>query len=253
MPKDKDRKRLVRARMQKTGESYTTARERVSKRARAAQEETREQALSASPSADAVDHATLAGMNDAAVAAKTQRTWKEWVEVLDAAGAAALSHRDTAALLRSEHGLTGWWSQTVTVGYERIRGLRDKGQQRADGTYRMGKSKTLPVPIDVLYAAFDSRERKRWLGEGVLVVRKATRCKSMRCTADDGSRVDVYFWEKGQAKSLVHIEQPKLPSKTRAEELRTLWTRRLAALATFLAATGENDSATTSPARRPRA
>jgi len=61
----------------------------------------------------------------------------------------------------------------VTVGYERIRGLRDIGQRRS-GTCEASKSKTLPVPIAELYRAFsDGRMRRRWLPGVELTVRTA--------------------------------------------------------------------------------
>ena len=92
MPASKDLKRIVRARMKKTGESYTTARTRVLSKAGPKE-----------PPARIVDPAALAGMSNDKVAAKTGRTWKEWVRVLDADGAADMPHRDIAALLHRKH------------------------------------------------------------------------------------------------------------------------------------------------------
>ena len=42
------------------------------------------------------------------------------------AGAAAKLEHGAIARLVSEHGAGDWWSQMVTVGYERIRGLRER-------------------------------------------------------------------------------------------------------------------------------
>lgn len=220
MPKQKDLKRRVRARMQKTGESYTSARAQV----------VRKKKPSAKASAPpAADYAALAGMSDDAVKAKTGKTWKQWVRVLDAVDAPTMVHRDIAAHLHEQHGVPGWWAQTVTVGYERIRGLREKGQRRGGG-YDVNKSKTYPVPIADLYRAFGARVRKRWLGDVGLRVKKATVEKSMRITWEDGTPLDVYFWEKGPAKSQVQLQHRAQPSKARADELRAFWTERLAAL-----------------------
>ena len=119
MPKNKDLKRLTRSRMQKTGESYTTARSKlVQKTGRVSTPEL----------------AALAGMSDDTVRAKTDRTWPEWVRILDAKGATSMPHRDIAVYVHEAHGVSRWWAQTVTVGYERIRGLREKGQRRS-GTF----------------------------------------------------------------------------------------------------------------------
>jgi len=221
MPKEKDFKRRVRARMRKTGESYTTARSRL---------------LEKKPgfaSVPASEYASVAGMSDEAVRAKTGRTWREWVEVLDAAGAARMQHRDIARHLHRDLGVTAWWSQTVTVGYERIRGLREKGQRR-DGSYDVNKSRTVPVPVAELYAAFQARGRRKWLPEPGVKVRTATPPRSMRLAWSDGTPVEVHFWEKGPAKSQVQLQHRKLPTKARADELRHAWTTHLTTLTDML-------------------
>lgn len=221
MPKDKDKKRLVRARMRKTGESYTAARAQLARQR-------------ARPGADSQrDLAAIAGMSDAAVEAKTGRTWAAWVRALDAVDAASRPHREIAAHLHAAHGLPGWWAQTVTVGYERIRGLRARGQRRGGG-WEVNKSKTLPVPIAELYAAFGASARRRWMGDLGLSVSKATPRKSLRLRTPSGQPVEAYFWEKGPARSQVQLQHRELPSQAEADRARAQWTRRLAALAELL-------------------
>src|SRR5262245_2781196 len=115
MPRNKDRKRIIRARMKKTGESYTTARAHVlSKKKSDARE------------APATELAALAGMKDDVISAKTGRTWQQWVRTLDTDGAAAMPHRAIAALVHEKYDVGDWWAQSVTVGYERIKGLRER-------------------------------------------------------------------------------------------------------------------------------
>lgn len=226
MPKEKDFKRRVRDRMRKTGEAYTAARAALVKK--------RERGGARSRPALPDDPASVAGMKDDAVRAKTGRDWRGWVAALDAGDADALGHAAIAARLHEEFGLSGWWAQMVAVGYERLRGLRAKGQRR-EGTWDVGKSKTVPVPLARLYRAFGARERGRWLGDAPLVVRKATREKSMRCRwGDDDTPVDLTFWAKGPQKSQVQLQHGKLPSQARAAELRAFWSERLAALAEHL-------------------
>ena len=50
--------------------------------------------------------------------------------------------------------------------------LSEKGQRRG-GTYDVNKSKTVPVPIEDLYAAFGARIRKRWFGDEAVRIKKA--------------------------------------------------------------------------------
>jgi hypothetical protein len=81
MPTNKDFKRLVRARMQKTGESYTTARAHLLTK----KQQSARSAAPAAPAAPAA-YAKLAGMSDAAVKAKTGCPWERWVKALDRSG-----------------------------------------------------------------------------------------------------------------------------------------------------------------------
>jgi hypothetical protein len=226
MPKQKDLKRRVRARMRKTGESYTAARSRLV--------EKRKPAPEAAPPPGR-DLAALAGLGDAVVESKTGRTWRQWVDVLDRAGAAELTHTEIAELVHRRHGVPGWWSQAVTVGYERIRGLREKGQRR-DGSFEVSKSKTYPVPIADLWAAF--LRCKLWLAGETLRTSKATKHKTMRLRFSDGTPVEAYFAVKGPHKSSLTIQHRKLASRDDAAQLRRFWAERLEAIGELLAGGG---------------
>jgi hypothetical protein len=204
MPRQKDFKRLVRSRMQKTGEAYTAARIQLLR--------------SPSPTPDL---AGLAGMSDSAVSSKTGRTWAQWVRTLDAAGAAALPHREIAKHVAS-FGTPSWWTQMVTVGYERIRGLRAKGQLRG-GSYQVSRSRTFPVSVETLFDAFvNARKRRRWLPVRI-TVRTARPHKSVRMTWEGGTLALFGFTAKGAAKSAVAVEHQKLPDRAAAAALRKAW------------------------------
>lgn len=212
MPKQKDLKRLVRARMEKTGESYTAARLRIVSKN---------------------DYAEVAGMSDESVRKATGRTWDRWVRLLDAAGAAEKPHREIARHVASL-GTPSWWSQMLTVGYERIRGLRQRGQQRS-GTYEASKSRTFKVPLKKLFAAFaDDEFRRRWLDVDH-VVKSSTREKRMRLVCDDGTSVQVGFFAKGESKSMVAIQHEKLPDRTTADAMKKAWGEHFDRLAELFA------------------
>lgn len=230
MPTDKDFKRLVRARMSKTGEAYTTARSRLLQKPHPR----RSAPPAPTPTAPPPDYAALAGMSDAALEAKTGCTWERWVRALDHVGAHEWSHRDIAAYLRDKYQVPSWWTQMVTVGYERIKGLREVGQRRGGG-YEANKSKVFAVPLARLYrACHDARSRRRWLGDVRLTVRTATAEKTMRVAWADGTAVDLYFVGKGAAKSQLAVQHRKLPDKEAAERMKAWWGERMAALATLL-------------------
>ena len=96
--------------------------------------------------------------SDEAVRNGTGRGWEEWLAVLDEWGGAEREHGEIAAWLMQEHGLSGWWTQTITVTYERERGLRAPGSSR-DGLFEASASKTVAVPVERLFEAFVDPER----------------------------------------------------------------------------------------------
>ena len=200
----KDLKKLVRARMKKTGEAYTAARLQLLNK-----------------SQPRPDYAELAGMSDATISKRTGRTWAEWVRVLDAERAAEKPHREIAAYV-SSLGTPDWWTQTVTVGYERIRGLRDRGQRRGGG-YEATKSRTFDVPVETLFdAVHNARIRRRWLPV-TIAVRSATPPKRMRIGWDDETQVQVGFLQKGPTKSAIAVQHEKLPDKASIAVIKAKW------------------------------
>lgn len=222
MTRNKDFKRIVRARMKKTGESYTSARAQLTKN-------NQQSAKSAK-----TDYAKLAGISDAAIKEKTGCTWERWVKSLDYYGADKMPHREIAALVSQKYKVPSWWTQTVTVGYERIKGLRARGQQR-DGTYEASKSRTFNVPVSTLFKAWsDGNIRERWLEGAGEKIRTATEPKSMRIGWSDGTIVAVGFSSKGKSKSSVAVQHTKLPDRDTADRLKQYWTERFASLNSVL-------------------
>jgi hypothetical protein len=172
-------------------------------------------------------------MSDEKITAKTGRTWREWVRVLDADHAAAMPPRDIAALVHGKHRVGDWWAQTVTVGYERIKGLRERGQRRG-GAYEVGKSKTFSVPVTALFKAWaDDATRRRWLDGVDVVVRTATAPKSMRLQWPDATIVVVGFTAKSASKSAVSVVHTKLRDRAASNNAKQYWTERLDALASL--------------------
>jgi hypothetical protein len=217
MTRQKSFKRLVRARMEKTRESYTAA--------RAALLSAEEPKAGAGP--------TLT-MSEAAILRRTGRGWEEWFDLLDESAAAEWPHRRIARWLVDEHGIDGWDAQSVTVSYERARGGRAVGQ-RPDG-FSVTASKTVAVPVERLYDAFiEEPLRGRWLLDDRLRERTATRPKSARFDWGDGeTRVTVWFDSKGEARSTVALEHARLADAAAAERMKPFWRERLTALKSLL-------------------
>src|SRR5262249_9151113 len=143
------------------------------------------------------DYAAITRMSDEALQKATGCNWERWVNALDRVKAFEKSHREIAVYIAQKYKTPSWWTQMVTVGYERIRGLREVGQQRG-GEYRTTKSKTFAFPLRKLYAAFSTpKARARWLGDVKLTVRSATAEKRMRLRWHDNTTVDIGFTARG--------------------------------------------------------
>lgn len=215
MTKQSSFKRYVRARMQKTGESYTTARAAM---------------LAGKEANQPATAGPVMQVADQTIRDRTGRGWEEWLDLLDEWGAGERDHAEIAAWLEREHGIAQWYGQAVTVGYERARGGREVGEH-ADG-FAITASKTVGVPVERLYdAVVDEVERTAWLEGRELVERTATKPKSARFDWPEGSsRVNAFFDPKGEAKSRVVIEHERLPSAEDASRLKAWWRQRVTEL-----------------------
>jgi hypothetical protein len=219
MTRQKSFKRLVRARMEKTGESYSAARA----------------SLLAANEPTATEGPTLT-MSDDAIRRRTGHGWEHWFDLLDEWGGTHRSHTDAARWLQEVHGSGGWNSQAIVVSYERARGLRAVGEH-ADG-FTVTASKAVAVPVDRLYEAFvEEPLRREWLPDAELRERTATRPRSARFDwGDNGTRVVVGFEAKGGAKSTASLAHEKLPDAAEAERMKAFWRERVAVLKEVLEA-----------------
>ena len=130
--------------------------------------------------------------------------------------------------------MSSWWTQTVTVGYERIKGLRARGQRR-DGTYEASKSRTFNVPVETLFDVWaDTAKRKKWLTDENVKFRSATKPKYLRLDWKGNSIVAVGFLAKGESKSSVAVQHAKLPDRETADRLKKYWSDQLDSLEGYL-------------------
>jgi hypothetical protein len=216
MTRDKAQKRATRARMAKTGERYAAARRHTLK----PKEELRADDLP---------------QTDANLRQNTGKGWREWFRILDAWGAKGHKHGEIATYLMAEHGVPGWWAQTLTIGYERSRGMRAK-YQTLGGSFQVSVSKTFPIGVGKLFKAFtQAPQRNRWLERGTLRVRTTRKDLSARFDFRDGnSRVVAFFDPKERKKTTVTVQHELLPSAAAVEEMRGMWRERLKRLGEVL-------------------
>ena len=224
MTTDKARKRAVRTRMTKTGERYAAARRHV-----VASDQL------ATPTAPPPLPARVAdpGMTEAAIAAGSGAGWDHWFRLLDGWGATERSHTDIARFVRDEQGVSGWWAQAVTVGYERARGLRAMHQTKRG--FEVSVSKTVAArPAEVWDAFLEPRQRRRWIEAGVLGRRRTTGSIG-RSTSfagpGDGTRVAVAIDPRGDDRATVTVTHEGLEDAEGVAMRRIAWRGRLDRLA----------------------
>jgi uncharacterized protein YndB with AHSA1/START domain len=166
-------------------------------------------------------------MSDAAVSAKTGKTWKQWFTILDKAGAKKLNHQEIVKYLSDAHEVGPWWRQMVTVTYEQARGLRELHQKPAG--FEISVSRTINVPLADLYKAFATdKARNAWLAEDGLEVSTAKANKSIRGAWNEvKTSLEISFVSKGDNKSQVVVTHRKLRNAKASATMKTFWAKAL--------------------------
>jgi uncharacterized protein YndB with AHSA1/START domain len=115
----------------------------------------------------------------------------------------------------------------VTVGYERLRGLREVNQRA--GGFAVSASKTINAPATKAFAAWtDSRRRARWLVGVELTIRQAAAPKFVRLTCeDDGTDISVTITPKVRSQCVVAVDHTRLASAQLVAERRHCWKEML--------------------------
>ncbi|MDJ0464477.1 hypothetical protein [Streptomyces sp. H27-C3] len=153
--------------------------------------------------------------------------------------ATGLGHTEIARRLVDDHGVGGWYAQSITVGYEQERGLRTVGQSSGGG-WQAGGDRTVDAPVASLDAAFtDEAVRRRWLPVGEFSVRSHRAGKTL--TADFSGapggppgRISVRFTATGEAKTRVSLAHTKLADGDAVAAAKAFWRERLGTLKVLL-------------------
>jgi hypothetical protein len=93
----------------------------------------------------------------------TGRDWDDWLETLDAAGAADWTHKEIVAYLGREHAedTSSRWRQSITVGYDQARGLRVVGET-ADTGFQVEVQRTVAATVTEVWDVITSRPSCGW-------------------------------------------------------------------------------------------
>ena len=174
---------------------------------------------------------------DAAVRAATGKTWNEWLALLDAAGAAKqrFDHQRIWELaMQALPESAGWWGQMVSVGYERVRGLREKNESSA-GEFQSTSSKTLAVPLFAAFAAWaDEGLRGNWLEAPDLDFTKLNVGRNIRARWPDGTLLDIRFRCARTGIRQIVVDTMKLGDAEAVQKAKAFWQAQLERLQAYL-------------------
>jgi len=180
---------------------------------------------------------------------KTGRNLEEWTAFLDQQGFRETPHREIAAFLREHAGLSPWWSQQVTVEYEKATGRRITGQTEKTG-FQLGVSRTLNTPARILWDWLVSESGVTWFAgalsedfftqEGVLTSSGGIMSELKVFKKDSHLRLRWKFPEwrgfstlqiritpKGEDRTTLSIHQEKLSSQMVRTEMLAYWKQKI--------------------------
>jgi hypothetical protein len=210
-------KRLVRLRMEKTGESYTAARAIL---------------LAAAVPVDAGTKPPLA-TSDERIRERTGLGWEQWFELLDDSVPASATHREIARWVADylEIHPLAWNAQAITRSYEMARRGKLVGEHE-DG-FTATASRTVDASPEAVFALLAD-----WLRDAPLSVRSTARPRGVRYDwTDDASRVSITLDAKdGGARCLLTVSHSRLADAAAYDTRKAWWRERLQALKASLEA-----------------
>jgi hypothetical protein len=244
-------KSVIRARAEKTGESYTTARRQILARRpgiSAGPKSTPEPVPAPPPPRSPVavvrDPRVPRGeLSDRTARKSTGHGLEHWFLVLDKFGKAH-GHTRAAEFLYSEHKVPAWHAQMITVTWERRRGLRQENQS-CTGTFQVSVSRTLNAPVHRIVAMINAPgSRRRWLKDSTPALGKALEeafasGKSMAMTKSGYARlrykwlssvVELRVQGKPGGKSTVVADSSDLPDQDAVTVRRASFSQALDSL-----------------------
>ena len=208
--------------------------------------------------ADEQSELTLSRVSSSAVHAATGRDWPAWLEALDTAGAVDWDHKQIVAHLEGAHPEvdSGWWRQTIAVGYEQARGKRIIGQT-ADAGFQVGVQRSVTAAASEVWHVLTSRP-ELWLGVGasiafrkgeryevpasddasaatgeVRVVKPGERLRMTWQPADWSSpaTVQLTLTPSSSGKTAIRAHLERLPDAEAREAMRARWRQALEGIA----------------------
>jgi hypothetical protein len=165
-----------------------------------------------------------AAASDEAVRKATGMDWSEWRSDLDS-WASELDHRTIARTLYEERGVSGWWAQMITNGWEVMTGRRERHQRAGGdgGQYQASASKTINVAPAAIEAAFTMPAFADWGPAGLFERTSGTHGKSVNGSWSEGGRLAVWLSGKGNAKTQISLSHEKIETAEDSAHWKTEW------------------------------
>ncbi|MBM3328352.1 MAG: hypothetical protein FJY67_02625 [Calditrichaeota bacterium] len=186
----------------------------------------------------------------------TGHDYDYWFALLDRWNGPTLGHKEMARRLGELEPVSAWWAQTITVEYERTRGLREV-RQRADRTYDLTVHRTVAATLEAAWAAWATPAGLNgWFTSGAKVdLRVGGRFsnddkdagqfkivephKRLRFTWEQpqhqpGSEVTITLETMDSGKVRVALEHRKLQTREDCDDLREGWSWAMESLKSWL-------------------
>ncbi|WP_084102793.1 hypothetical protein [Demequina sp. NBRC 110051] len=165
---------------------------------------------------------------DTSLVEATGRGWDAWVAIIDAGPAAGKDHTAIADWVKAETDIVSWWwAQAVTVGYERITGLRLPGQMK-DGTFTVSRTRTLSVDVPSAREVFEDEARLAASTLGLTLARSSKPgVKTPRFLAADATLTPLghvtFTADPSKSGAKLTVTHEKLPTAQAAEAWKAYW------------------------------
>lgn len=223
-------KKRIRERAKRTGESYSAARLHIL----ADIEKTR--ATQTQKAAENARQATAKGaVSEERCIEKTGHGFDHWFGVLDRFGAPKMGHKASARYLQDEHHVSAWYAQSITVTYERARGLREL-HQNCTGSYQCSVSRVLKANLkQATTTLLNANADPDWLHQldedSILALQEALASERLqhRETANhirvrtDQQRFELRITSKKDGRSTIQVTVSHIADRDTLEHFRTAW------------------------------
>ena len=157
----------------------------------------------------------------------TGQSWEFWQEFLESIHAKDLAHDEIARKVNA-HGANAWWSQGVTVAYEKHIGRRISGQT-CDGDFQVTVSKTVAGNMDEALEKWVKSLDGMTEFDGVKItsepsISQTEKWRYWRCGLEDKSAISVNIQTKtGGEKSSLAINHDNIQEAGDLEKWRKYW------------------------------